>query len=139
MTSGRFLQAPADMPPGRRGWRVWLAFGAAVAALPALAFSTYADPPGWTGPAFLFAAFALTTAAVVLWTARRHVVLGLAAVLVAAAIAAGTVAEAAQRSHQREEERLAGSAFNCDEEGPAITRAQAEAVPKGSTKDEVRA
>jgi hypothetical protein len=139
MASGRLLQAPADMPAGQRGWRAWLACAAAVAALPALAFSTFSDPPGWTGPAYLFAALALTTAAVLLWTARRRAVLGLAVVLVAAAVAAGVVAEAAQRREQREEERLAGSTFRFDDNGPAITKAQAESVPEGSTKDEVRA
>jgi hypothetical protein len=136
MASGSLLQAPADRPAGQRGSRAWLACAAAVAALPPLGFATYGEPPGWTGPAFLFAALALTTAAVMLWIARRGAVLGLAAVLVASAVAAGVVAEAAQ---QREEERLAGSSFKFDEKGPAITRAQAEAVPEGSTKDEVRA
>jgi hypothetical protein len=87
----------------------------------------------------LFTALALTSAAVILWTARRGVVLGLALILVVAAVAAWVAAEAAQRSHQREEERLGGSSFKFDDEGPAITKAQADAVPEGSTKDEVRA
>jgi hypothetical protein len=139
MGGATLLEAPADRPAGQRGWRAPLAYALAVAALLALAFSTHADPPGWTGPAFLFAALALTSAAVMLWTARRPGVVGLAAVLVAAAVAAGVVAEAAQRREQREEERLGGTSFKFDDKGPAITRAQAEAVPEGSTKDEVRA
>ena len=139
MASTTLLDAPADRPAGERGWRAPAAFAVAVAALPALAFSTDPEPPSWTGPVFLFAALALTSAAVVLWTARRGAALGLAVMLVAAAVGAGVVAEAAQRSHQREAERLAGSSFKFDDEGPAITRAQAEAVPEGSTKDEVRA
>jgi|ERR687896_92317 hypothetical protein len=139
MASATFLEAPADRPAGQRGWRAWAACAVAVAALPVLAMSTYADPPGWTGPVFLFAAFALTAAAVILWTARRRAFLGLAAVMVAAALAAGVVAESAHRREQREREKWGGSVFHFDEQGPAITRAEAEAVPEGSTKDEVRA
>jgi hypothetical protein len=139
MANATLLEPPADRPAGERGWRAPAAFVVAVAALPALAFSTYPEPPSWTGPVFLFAALALASAAVILWTARRGAALGLAVMLVAAAVAAGVVAEAAQRSHQHEEERLAGSIFKFDEEGPAITKAQADAVPEGSTKDEVRA
>jgi hypothetical protein len=139
MASATFLEAPADRPAGQRGWRAWAACATAVAALPVLAMSTFADPPGWTGPAFLFAAFALTAAAVILWTARRRAFLGLAAVMVAAALAAGVMAGSAQQREQREEERLGGSSFTFDEKGPAITKAQAESVGEGSTKDEVRA
>jgi hypothetical protein len=139
MGSTTLLEAPADRPAGQRGWRAPLAYVVAVAALPTLGFSTYSDPPGWTGPVFLFAALALTSGAVMLWTARRRAALGLAAVLVAAAVAAGVVAEAAQRREQREQERLGGTSFKFDDQGPAITKAQAEAVPEGSTKDEVRA
>jgi hypothetical protein len=139
MASERLLEAPADRPAGHRGGRAVAAFVVAVAGLPAVGFSTNSDSPGWTGAAYLFAAAALISAAVLLWTARRPVGLGLAAVLVTAAVAAGAVAEAAQRREQREEERLAGSSFKFDEKGPAITRAQAEAVREGSTKDEVRA
>jgi hypothetical protein len=139
MGGATLLEAPADRPAGQRGWRAPLAYVVAVAALLPLGLSTYADPPGWTGLVFLFTALALTSAAVILWTARRRAVLGLAAVVVAAAVAAGAVAESAQRREQREEERLGGSSFKFDEKGPAITKAQAEAVPEGSTKDEVRA
>jgi hypothetical protein len=139
MTGARLLEAPAERPAGQRGWRAPLSYALAVAGLLALPFSTYPDSPGWTRHAFLFAAVALTSAAVILWTARRRAVLGLAAVLVGAAVAAGMVAEAAQRREQHEQERLGGTTFKFDDEGPAITKAQAEAVPEGSTKDEVRA
>jgi hypothetical protein len=133
------LEAPADRPAGQRGWRAPLAYAVAVGGVVAIPFSTHSDPPGWTGYAFLFVAVALTSSAVMLWTARRRAVLGLATVLVAAAVAAGVVAETAQRREQREQERLGGTSFKFDDEGPAITRAQADAVPEGSTKDEVRA
>jgi hypothetical protein len=139
VASGRVLEAPADRPPGQRGWRAWMAYILAAAALPALGFSRHVDSPSWVGPLFLFAALALTSAAVILWTARRAAGLGLAAMLAAAAVGAWVVAEAAERSHQLEEQRLGGSTFKFDEEGPAITKAQADAVPEGSTKDEVRA
>jgi hypothetical protein len=138
MASARLLQAPANRAVGRRGWRAPAACVVAIAGLPALAFSTYSDPPGWTGAAFLFASVALISAAVLLWTAQQRAGLGIAAVLVAAAVAASLLAEAAQRREQREADRWGGSVFNFDDQGPTITEAQAQAVPDGSTKDEVR-
>jgi hypothetical protein len=139
MASGRHLTAPADRPAGQRGGRVLPAFVVTVAALPALAFSAADVDPRWTGVAFLFTAMALLVAGVLLWTARRPAGLTLAAGLVVAGLAAGVVAEAAQRREQREADRWGGASFKFDDQGPAITEDQAEAVPKGSTKDEVRA
>jgi hypothetical protein len=139
MGSANFLPAPADRPVGHRGWRALPAFVVTAAALPALAFSSTADDPGWTRTAFLFTAAALIAGGVLLWTARRRAGLGLAAALVVAALAAGVAAEAAQRRDQGEADRWGGTSFTFDDEGPAITRAQAEAVPEGSTKDKVRA
>jgi 4-amino-4-deoxy-L-arabinose transferase-like glycosyltransferase len=135
----KLLQAPADRPPGQRGLRAPAAYVVAVAALFALGFSTYSEPPEWTRAPLLFAAAALIAGALLLWTARRRASVMAAAVLVAAAVMAGVVADAAQREAKREADRLGGSTFQFDEHGPAITREQAEAVPEGSTKDEVRA
>jgi hypothetical protein len=139
MASGRHLTAPADRPAGKRGWRAMPAFVVTVAALPALAFSAGDVDPRWTGVAFLFTAIALLVAGALLWTARRYAGVALAAGLVVAGLAAGVVAEAAQRREQREADRWGGASFKFDDHGPAITKPQAAAVPKGSTKDEVRA
>lgn len=139
MASATLLEAPADRPAGQRGWRAALAYPVALAALPALAYSNVADGPGWASPALVLVAAALVSAAVLLWIARRRAGLVLAAALVATALAVGVAAGAAQRDAQHEREKWGGSVFHFDEQGPAITRAEAEAVPEGSTKDEVRA
>jgi hypothetical protein len=132
------LRAPADRPAGQRGWRAPVALITTVAALVPLAMGTHPDPPGWTGPVMLGAAAVLLAAAIVLWTARRRAGVALAAALLAVAAMGGAVAYAAQQDAKRQEERLGGASYRFDEKGTAITPQQAESVPEGATKDEVR-
>jgi uncharacterized protein (DUF58 family) len=137
MASGRLLQAPADMPAGRRGWRAWLACGVALAAVPVLALSY---PAGFRErAAFFLVAAALVTAAILLWTARRTLPLTVAAVMIAASAMAVVSTGVPNRVTASGGTRGAEMDYSYDPDGRAITRAQAEAVPKGSSEDEVRA
>jgi hypothetical protein len=135
MTNATLLEAPADRPAGKRGWRAWLACGVAVAALPVLAFSSTAE--GGEGVPQLGVAAALVAAAVLLWTARRASALALAGVAVAASAIAIVLIGMPNRIHGLGSMRGAEMEYSYDPDGRAVTPAQARAVPKGSTEDEV--
>jgi len=132
------LQAPADRPAGKRGIRGLIAAVASVGALFSLSFTTNWDDPSWGKPALLAVGAALTAAAVLLWVARHPALLAAAAALLVAATGVWVVADSARRSEQREEDKWGGASFDYDDKGPAITRAEAEAVPIGASKDEVK-
>jgi hypothetical protein len=129
------LEAPADRPPGQRGWRAWLACGVAVAALPVLALSSTAAAGDRV--VSLVQAAALVAAAVLLWTARRAPALALAGVAIAASATAVVLIDVPNRIHGEGGTRGAEMEYSYDPDGRAITLAQAKAVPKGSTADEV--
>jgi hypothetical protein len=135
MGGATLLEAPADRPAGQRGWRGWLACAAAVAALPVLALSSTAE--GGEGVPQLGAAAALVAAAVLLWTARRAPALALAGVAVAASAIAVLLIGVPNRIHGQGGTGGAEMEYSYDPDGRAITLAQAKAVPKGSTEDEV--
>lgn len=135
MDRGRHLQAPADRPAGQRGWRARLAGAASVAALAVLAISSVAE--GGDRAMDLVAAAALVAAAVLVWTARRGSGLVVAGALVVAAVAAVAMAGFTNRHHAQGSNRWGEMTYTYDPDGPAITRAQARAVPKGSTEDEL--
>lgn len=135
MASATLLEAPADRPPGQRGWRAWLACAVAVAALPVVALTYEAGLREQV--AYLAVAAALVTAAVLIWTARRTLVLALAGVAVAASAISVVLIGVPNRIHGEGGARGAEVEYTYDEDGRAITPAQAEAVPKGSTQDEL--
>jgi hypothetical protein len=137
MASGTLLEAPADRPAGQRGWRAGPACAVAVAALPVLAIASSAE--GGDRVVGLVAAAALVAAAILIWTARRTLVLALAGVAVAAVAVAVVLIDVPNRIHGSGGTRGAETEYSYDPDGRAITRAQAEAVPKGSTEDEVEA
>jgi hypothetical protein len=100
--------APADLPPGRRGWRARASGAVALAGVAALVLpkfhghsaggTAYGDwtfsfdtGPQWSRPVLYDAAACLIGAGVVLWKARRRGLAWLAAVLSAAALAAAVV------------------------------------------------
>jgi hypothetical protein len=135
MASATLLEAPADRPAGQRGWRAWLAGAVAVAALPVLAISSVAE--GGDRAVDLVAAAALVAAAVLIWTTRRGAGLAVAGVLAVLAAAAVAIAGVTNRHHVQGGNRWGEMTYTYDPGGPAITRAQARAVPKGSTEDEL--
>jgi hypothetical protein len=137
MARGRLLEAPADRPAGQRGWRAPVACVVSVAALAVIAWSY---PGGFRERATYFAiAAALVTAAVLLWTARRTLPLVFAGVAVAAAAMAVLLTGVPNRVNAVGGTRGAEYDYSYDPDGRAITRAEAEAVPMGSTADEIEA
>jgi hypothetical protein len=135
MDLGRHLQAPADRPAGQRGWRAPLAGAVAVAALPVLAISSMAE--AGERAAHLLAGGALVTAAVLIWTARRSSGVAVAGGLVVAAVAAVPAVGLTNRHHVQGSNGWGEMTYTYEPGGPAITRAQARAVPRGSTEDEL--
>jgi hypothetical protein len=135
MAAATLLEAPADRPAGHRGWRGKAAFVAAVAALPPVAMSSVGEALERAG--YLLVAAALVTAAVLIWTVRRIPAL-VAASLAAVACVSALVLVGAPNTH-----RVQGGArgaemdYSFDADAPPITRAEAEAVPEGSTEDEL--
>jgi hypothetical protein len=136
MDHGRHLEAPADRPAGRRGWRAPVAGVVAVAALPALVISSVGE--GGERAGHLLAAGALLTAAVLIWTARRTSGLAVAGGLVVAAVAAVPLVGVTNRHHAQGSNRWGEMTYTYEPGGRAITRAQARAVPKGSTEDQLK-
>jgi hypothetical protein len=133
------LQAPADRPAGKRGLRGPLAAVAVFAALITLTYGSRWDMPVWGRFVVLGAGAGLVGAALLLWTARRPGALVLAAALAALAVPPWVIVERHRQQEQREADKWGGMTFKYDDRGPMITKAQAEAVPKGSTKAEVKA
>jgi hypothetical protein len=133
------LRAPADRPTGQRGIRAPLAAVAVIAALVTLTYGSRWDMPAWGRGVVLAAGAGLFAAAFLLWTARRPAALAGAAALVALAVPPWVAVESHRQQEQREAEKWGGMSFSYDDRGPMITKAQAEAVPKGATKDEVKA
>jgi hypothetical protein len=135
MTSAPLRDAPADRPSGQRGWRAPLACVVSIAALAALFVSSIAE--GGSRAVHLVAAAALVTAAIVIWTARRTSALVLAGGLVGAAAVAAAMAGIPNRHDVTGSNPWGEVRYTDDPGGSAVTRAQARAVPKGSTEDEV--
>lgn len=135
----KLLRAPADRPAGRRGVRGPVAAVAALAAIVPLSFQRLADESSWAGPATLAAGLTLIAGALLLWTARRRVALAAAILLIVAgglgAIVAIGAEQRADSAAQREAERWAGSSHSWPRaRGAILTKAEAEAVPKGLTR-----
>jgi hypothetical protein len=137
MASATFLEAPADRPAGQRGWRAWAACAVAVAAIVVIAISKVSEGTGATHVAHLVAAATLISAAALVWTARRRHVLMLAVGLTAAAIGAVVVAGIPNRHRGQLSNGRGEATYVYDPGGSAVTRAEVEAVPKGSTEDAV--
>jgi hypothetical protein len=133
------LRAPADRPAGQRGIRGVAAAVVTVAALITLTYGSKLDMPVWGRFVMLGAGAGLVAAAVLLWTARRGGAIALAAGLLVLAVPAWATVESARQREQRATNKWDGMTVTYDPKGPAITREEAEAVPKGATKDEVRA
>jgi hypothetical protein len=128
------LLAPADRPAGRRGMRGPIAATVAIAALPALIFARAGDEPSWGRPVWLAAAAALIAGAILLWTARRPVMLGAALALVLVALSAAVVTERIGQHEKHEAEKWGGFAGDDVHSGPRLSRAEADAVPKDLTR-----
>jgi hypothetical protein len=133
------LHAPADQPAGERGIRGVAAAVVTFAALVTLTYGSKWDMPLGSRMVMLAAGAGLVTAALLLWTARRRGGIVVAAGLVVLAVPAWATVESARQREAREADKWGGMSFNYDEHGPMITRDEAEAVPKGATKDEVKA
>jgi hypothetical protein len=139
VSAAGLLEAPADRPAGTRGIRGAAAAVATLAALVTLTYGSRWDMPVWSRFVMLGAGTGLVGAALLLWTARRPAALVLAAALVALAVPPWVIVERHRLQEQREAEKWGGMTFKYDDRGPMITEAQAEAVPKGATKNEVKA
>jgi hypothetical protein len=109
------------------------------AALITLTYGSRWDMPVWGRFVMLGAGAGLVAAALLLWTARRRAVLVLAAGLFVLAIPAWVTVERARQREQHEADKWGGMSFKYAPKGPAVTKAEAEGVPKGATKDELKA
>lgn len=135
-----FLRAPADRAAGERGLRAPLAGLVALATLFPFSVANFeVVHPAWARPAFVLAAAAGIVAAVLLWVARRRVVLALAIGLTLLGLLSTVAAERARQRVVSEEEKWGGSTFSYENRGRRLTRAQAEAVPKGLTRAQLTA
>jgi len=136
-TRSRLLHAPADRPAGRRGARGGLAAAAALGAVLPLSLSRFTDDPSWAGPGLAAFGLALLGGALLLWTARRPATLGAAVALVVLGVA-GTVAAMGAANHaESEAEKWGGFVMSDNLRSPPVSRAEAEAVPKGLTREQV--
>lgn len=133
--------APADRTAGRRGVRAPLAGVVAFVSLVALGMAQIEPKdPAWTRPGFLLAGLAGITAALLLWVARRRVGLVLAIGLALVCVV-GTAAAWRERDRvQAEADSWGGFAgtSNIRERGSILSKAEAEAVPKGLRGAELR-
>jgi hypothetical protein len=137
------LVPPSERPAGHRGPRGPIAAVAALAGIIPLTWAQSFDETSWGAPTMLAAGASLVAGAVLLWTARRRVAVGAAAALVLLGAVGGAVAIAAEfRTESRrmaEEDRLGGAVFDEPRaRGPRLTKAQAEAVPMGLTREQLR-
>jgi hypothetical protein len=133
------LRAPADRPAGKRGVRGWVAAVAAFSSLLPMAFFQNAGDSAWARPGIAAGSLALIAGALLLWTARRRLVVAGAVVAVAAGGTLGWLAVAAEREtesrERREADRWAGAAVSFTRaRGAIVTKAEAAAVPKGLTR-----
>lgn len=141
--SGGLLKPPAERPAGRRGPRGPIAAIVALGALIPLAFARFADETSWARPVMLLAIAALICGALLLWTGRTRVTL-VAAVALVALGGAGAIASIrgelrAESKRLHAEDRLGGAVFeDPGVRGPGLTRAEAEAVPMGLTREQLR-
>jgi hypothetical protein len=136
------LRAPADRPAGRRGPRAPLAGLVALATLFPLSVAQFepADP-AWTRPAFALAAAAGLVSTLLLWVARRRYFLVLAVGLALLGLVGTVAAERARTRVISEEEKWGGfvMSFYDEHRGARLSTAEAEAVPKGLTREQLRA
>jgi hypothetical protein len=132
------LRAPADRPAGSRGIRGVAAAVATLAALVTLTYGSRWDMPVWSRFVMLGAGTGLVGAALLLWTARRRGTLVLAVGLIVLAVPAWVAVERTRQTDRREADKWGGAVVSFDDKGAVLTQAEAEAVPKGTTKDEVR-
>jgi hypothetical protein len=135
MAAATLLEAPADRPAGQRGWRAKAAFVAAVAALPPVAMSSAAESLERAG--YLGVAAVLVAAAVLIWTVRRIAALVAAGLVAAVCVAALVVVGAPDTQRVQAGTRAMEMDYAYDADAPPITRAEAEAVPEGSTEAEL--
>jgi hypothetical protein len=138
------LEPPAARPAGRRGIRGPVAAIAALAAVVPAMFFRAANDTSWARPVLVGAGILLIGGAVLLWTTRRAVVLGAAVVLALAGVAGTVVAigaeNRAERRAQHELDRWGGADFSYPRaRGAILTRAEAQAVPKGLTREQLTA
>jgi hypothetical protein len=141
--SGGLLKPPSERPAGKRGPRGPIAAIVALGALIPLAFARFADETSWARPVMLAAIAALICGALLLWTARRSVMLVAAVALVALGGAGAVVSIRGELRAESErlnaEDRLGGAVFeDPGVHGPRLTRAEAEAVPMGLTRQQLR-
>src|SRR5688572_4637529 len=138
------LRAPADRPAGKRGARGWLAALAAFSSLVPMAFFQNAGDSAWARPGIVAGSLGLIAGALLLWTARRRLVVAGALVAVVAGGTLGWLAVAAELStesrERREADRWAGAAVSyLRARGAIVTKAEAEATPKGLTRAQLLA
>src|SRR5687767_8549766 len=126
------LRAPADRPAGKRGARGWLAALAAFSSLVPMAFFQNAGDSAWARPGIAAGSLALIAGALLLWTARRRLVVAGALVAVVAGGTLGWLAVAAELStvaesrERREADRWAGAAVSyLRARGAIVTKAEA--------------
>src|SRR5688572_4741110 len=132
-------RAPADRPAGKRGARGFVAAVAALSSLVPMIFFSNAGDSAWARPGIAAGSLALIAGALLLWTARRRIVVTVAVVTVAAGATLGTLAIADERDaesrERREADRWAGAGFSEPRaRGAILTKAEAEAVPEGLTR-----
>jgi hypothetical protein len=135
MAAATLLEAPADLPAGQRGWRAKAAFVVAAAAVPPVAMSSAAESLERAG--YLGVAAVLVAAAVLIWTARRIAALLAAGLAAAACVTALVLVGGPDTQRVQGGTRGAEMEYAFDADAPPITRAAAEAVPEGSTEDEL--
>ena len=133
------LRAPADRPAGKRGARGFVAAVAALSSLVPMVFFSNAGDSAWARPGIAAGSLALIAGAVLLWTARRRLVVAVAVVAVAAGGTLGWLAVASELStesrERREADRWAGAAVSfIRARGAIVTKGKADAVPKGLTR-----
>jgi hypothetical protein len=138
------LRAPADRPAGKRGARGAIAAVAALGSLVPMIFFQNAGDSAWARPGIAAGSLGLIAGAVLLWTARRRLVVAGAVVAIAAGGTLGWLAVAAERSaesrERREADRWAGADLSYPRaRGAVLTKPEADAIPKGLTRAELLA
>jgi hypothetical protein len=136
------LRPPSERPAGKRGVRGTIAATVAIAGVLPLPFLNGPAETGWAEPAIVAASLALFGAAVLLWTAHRQVwIATAAAAVVAGGALAFTAITAEIRAHDRAiqaTERWADASYSFPRaRGAILTKAEARAVPKGLTREQL--